>query len=132
MNYVVLAGRLTKDVDLRNTSNNKIVGSFTLAVQRYFKNADGVYEADFINCVVFGKSAETLSEYTEKGDLIGVNGRIQTRNYEDDKGKKHYITEVVVEKISFLQQKKKDEFKDLHTTTKSDTNIEITEDDLPF
>lgn len=132
MNNVVLVGRLTKDVELRYTSNNTAVGNFTLAVNRYFKNTDGEYEADFINCVVFGKSAEILSEYTQKGDLLGVNGRIQTRNYEDEKGKKHYITEVVVERPTFISSKKKDNLQDLHTTTKSNANVEITPEDLPF
>ena len=107
MNTVILIGRLTKDVELRYTANEVPVATFTIAVNREYKNANGEYETDFINLVAFQQSAKLLSEYTHKGDLIGVKGRIQTRNYEDDKGK-HYITEVLVEKITFLSQNKKE------------------------
>lgn len=106
MNRVCLNGRLTKDIDLRYTQNNVAIAIFTLAVQRKFKNQNGDYESDFINCVTYKQTAEILSKYTGKGDLIGVEGKIQTRNYENKDGKKVYITEVIVENIDFLSTNK--------------------------
>ena len=105
MNKVILIGRITKEIELRYTQSNKAVGNFSLAVNRKFKNQNGEYEADFINCIVFDKLAETIKEYVKKGDLIGVCGRLQVRNYTDKDGNKKYITEVVVEEIDFLQSK---------------------------
>ena len=106
MNRVCLNGRLTKDIDLRYTQNNVAIAIFTLAVQRKFKNKNGDYESDFINCVAYRQVAELLNKYTKKGDLIGVEGKIQTRNYENKDGKKVYITEVIVENIDFLSTNK--------------------------
>ena len=105
MNKIELTGRITKEIELRYTQSNKAVGNFSLAVNRKFKNQNGEYEADFINCIVFDKLAETIKEYVKKGDLIGVCGRLQVRNYTDKDGNKKYITEVVVEEIDFLQSK---------------------------
>ncbi|MCT3100036.1 single-stranded DNA-binding protein, partial [Lactococcus lactis] len=82
INNVTLVGRITKEPELRYTQQNKAVASFTLAVNRQFKNSNGEREADFINCVIWGKSAENLANWTHKGQLIGVIGNIQTRNYE--------------------------------------------------
>lgn len=112
MNRVCLNGRLTKDIDLRYTQNNVAVASFTLAVQRKFKNQNGDYESDFINCVAYKQTAEILSKYTGKGDLIGIEGRIQTRSYDNQDGKKVYVTEVIVENVEFLTTKKKEYEKD--------------------
>lgn len=109
INQVVLVGRMTRSLELRYTSNEKAVGNFTLAINRRFKNQNGEYETDFIDCVVFGKQAETMSKYTQKGDLIGVEGSIQKRAYEDKEGNKRYATEIMVEKITFLQTNKKSE-----------------------
>lgn len=109
INEAVLVGRLTRDIEVRYTQSEKAVGNFTLAINRRFKNQNGEYETDFIDCVVFGKQAETMSKYTQKGDLIGVEGSIQKRNYEDKDGNKRYITEIMVEKITFLQTNKKSE-----------------------
>ena len=105
MNKIELTGRITKEIELRYTQSNKAVGNFSLAVNRKFKNQNGEYEADFINCIVFDKLAETISQYVKKGDLLGVCGRLQVRNYPDKDGNKKYITEVVVEEIDFLQSK---------------------------
>lgn len=105
INRVVLVGRLTRDPDLRSTSNGRSVASFTLAVNRAFTNAQGEREADFINCVIWGKSAEVLSQYTHKGSLIGVEGRIQTRNYDNNEGQRVYVTEVVADNFSFLESR---------------------------
>ena len=107
MNRVDLVGRLTRDPELRYTpSTNRPVASFTLAVNRNFTNQNGEKEADFINCVVWDKQAENLSKYQKKGSLISVEGRIQTRSYDDKDGKKVYVTEVVASHVGFLESKK--------------------------
>ena len=103
INTVVLTGRLTKDVDLKYTQSGLAVGTFNLAVDRRFKSANGEQEVDFINCVIWRKPAETLANFTGKGTLIGVEGRLQTRNYENKQGQRVYITEVVVDNFTFLE-----------------------------
>lgn len=103
MNRVVLVGRLTKDPDLRYTPNGAAVATFTLAVNRTFTNQQGEREADFINCVVWRKPAENVANYLKKGSLAGVDGRIQTRNFEGQDGKRVYITEVVADSVQFLE-----------------------------
>ncbi|EAD7550656.1 single-stranded DNA-binding protein [Listeria monocytogenes] len=105
MNRVVLVGRLTKDPDLRYTPAGVAVATFTLAVNRPFKNAQGEQEADFINCVVWRKPAENVANFLKKGSMAGVDGRIQTRNYEDSDGKRVFVTEVVAESVQFLDPK---------------------------
>ena len=109
INNVVVVGRLTRAVDLRYTSNGTAYASFTLATDRDFKNQNGERETDFINCVMWRKPAENLANYTKKGSLIGVEGRIQTRNYENEQGQRVYVTEVLAEKFSFLESAKKDD-----------------------
>lgn len=98
INSVVLTGRLTKDIELRRTTSGKTCTSFTLAVNR---NRE---ETDFINCVAWNQEAESLEKYTKKGSLIGIEGRIQTRSYNDKNGKKVYITEVLVRNKTFLEK----------------------------
>lgn len=112
MNKVLLTGRLTKNPELKYTTSNVAVSQFSLAVNRNFKNAEGVYDADFINCVAYRKTAELIAEYTKKGDLLGIEGRIQTRSYDDKEGNKRYATEVIVDNIEFLSSKKKEETKE--------------------
>jgi single-strand DNA-binding protein len=102
MNKVVLIGRSTKDAELRNTTTGKQVTTFTLAVDRDFKNAQGEREADFLPCVVWGKLAEIAGKYVTKGKQVAVAGRIQTRNYEDKDGQKRYITEIIVSDMQLL------------------------------
>lgn len=109
INNVTVVGRLTKAVDLRYTSNGTAYASFTLATDRDFKNQNGEKETDFINCVMWRKPAENLANYTKKGSLIGVEGRIQTRNYDNQQGQRVYVTEVLAEKFSFLESAKKDD-----------------------
>ncbi|QIK50593.1 single-stranded DNA-binding protein [Jeotgalibaca porci] len=109
INNVTLTGRLTKDVDLRYTGTGTAVASFSMAVDRQFKNANGEKETDFINVVAWRKTAETLAEHTRKGSLIGIVGRIQTRNYEGNDGKRVYVTEVVADSFTFLESKKQQE-----------------------
>lgn len=106
MNNVNLIGRLTKAVDLRYTQNGVAYGSFTIAVNRRFKNQNGEREADFINCVIWKKGAENLANFTQKGSLIGVSGAIQTRNYENQQGQRVYVTEVLVENFDLLESRK--------------------------
>jgi single-strand DNA-binding protein len=103
MNRVVLVGRLTKDPELRYTPNGVPVATFTLAVNRTFTNQQGEREADFINCVIWRKPAENVANFLKKGSLAGVDGRIQTRNYEGQDGKRVYVTEVQAESVQFLE-----------------------------
>jgi single-strand DNA-binding protein len=105
MNRVVLVGRLTKDPELRYTPNGVPVASFTLAVNRTFTNQQGEREADFINCVVWRKPAENVANFLKKGSLAGVDGRIQTRSFEGQDGKRVYVTEVLAESVQFLEPK---------------------------
>lgn len=105
MNKVVLIGRLTRDPELRYTQSNIPAASFTLAVNRPFQNQNGERDADFINIVMWRKQAETAKKYLAKGSLIAVEGRIQTRNYDGQDGKKVYVTEVVADNFEFLESK---------------------------
>ncbi|UNB91613.1 Single-stranded DNA-binding protein [Listeria innocua] len=105
MNRVVLVGRLTKDPELRYTPAGVAVATFTLAVNRAFTNQNGEREADFINCVVWRKPAENVANFLKKGSMAGVDGRVQTRNYEGNDGKRVYVTEIVAESVQFLESK---------------------------
>ncbi|CRK82461.1 single-stranded DNA-binding protein [Neobacillus massiliamazoniensis] len=105
LNRVVLVGRLTKDPDLRYTPNGVPVATFTLAVNRTFSNQQGEKEADFINCVIWRRPAENVANFLKKGSLAGVDGRIQTRSYEGQDGKRVYVTEVVADSVQFLEPK---------------------------
>ena len=106
MNKVILIGRLTRDPELRYTGSNTPVATFSLAVNRSFTNQNGEREADFINCVVWRKLAETVKNYLSQGSQVAVEGRIQTRNYDDQNGQRRYVTEVVVENIDFVGTKR--------------------------
>lgn len=108
INQLVVIGRLTKDPELKKTDSGKTIANVTLAVPRSYKNINGQYDTDFIDCVLWSGVAETTTEYCKKGDLVGVRGRIQTRSYEKDEEKK-YVTEVIAEKVTFLSSKKADE-----------------------
>jgi len=105
INNVVLVGRLTRDAELRYTGSGIAVASFTVAVERPYTNAQGERETDFINCVAWRKTAEIVSNFTRKGSLVGVTGRMQTRNYTNNEGRKVYITEVVCENFQMLEPK---------------------------
>jgi len=149
MNKVILIGRLTRDPELKYSSSNIPVANFTVAVNRPFENQNGVREADFINIVVWRKQAENVGKYVKKGSLVAVEGRIQTRSYENNEGKKTYVTEVIASNVEFLQTKKNDTSKsnEENTTEANDPYAEfgnqitledldnksiITDDDLPF
>lgn len=105
INSVVLVGRMTKDAELRYTSSNVAVATFTLAVNRSFKNQNGEREADFINIVMWRQQAENLASWAKKGALVGIEGRIQTRNYDNQQGQRVYVTEVVAENFSLLESR---------------------------
>ena len=105
MNKVMLIGRITAKPELRYTPSNVPTTRFSVAINRTFTNANGEREADFINCVVWDKQAENLVKYQKKGNQIAVEGRIQTRNYDDKDGKKVYVTEILASNISFLDSK---------------------------
>ena len=105
INNVTLVGRLTKDVELKYTPSNVANVSFTLAVNRTFKNANGEREADFINCVLWRQAAENFANWAKKGALIGITGRIQTRNYENQQGQRVYATEVIAENFQMLESR---------------------------
>ena len=151
INRTVLVGRLTRDPELRTTGNGTSVAQFTLAVNRQFTNAQGEREADFVNCVIWRKGAEALAQYTHKGSLIGVDGRIQTRTYEDKDGKTVFVTEVVADSFSFMESKKDSQSSTKQTAQSyvkqavdkakpaspdpfagSGDDINISNDDLPF
>lgn len=137
MNKAVLVGNLTRDPEQRTTQNGFAVTSFTVAVQRRFKDADGTYKADFINCVAWRSTAEFIAKYFTKGSRIGIAGTIQTRNYDDANGVRRYVTEIVVDEAEFAASKGKGE-----APQKQDTDGMFAEDladlqplddpDLPF
>ena len=108
LNRVVLVGRLVADPELRHSPAGVGIANFTVAVNRTFTNQQGEREADFINCVCFKRVAENLANYQKKGNLIGVDGRIQTRSYEGQDGKRVYVTEIVADSVQFLEFNKKE------------------------
>ena len=139
MNKVVLMGRLTKDPEVRYTqTNNTLVASFSLAVNRRFARQGEERQADFVNIVAWSKTGEFCSKYFKKGQQVGVIGRLQTRNWEDDKGQKHYITEVVAEEAYFADSKRDSEGSSNFENTFGNTVSENSEfsvssdDELPF
>jgi single-strand DNA-binding protein len=145
LNNVSLVGRLTNDVNLRYTPSNVAVATFILAVNRTFKNENGEREADFINCVMWRQQAENLANWAKKGALIGVTGRIQTRNYDNQQGQRVYVTEVVAEQFQLLEsrnsqgqqgnqgQRAQTQQETPDFSRSENTNpFDISDDDLPF
>lgn len=153
INSVVIVGRLVRDIDLRFTPSGVAVGNGTVAVNRPFKNQSGENEADFINIVIWRKAAENTANYTSKGSLVGVKGRLQSRRYDDKDGKTVFVTEVVAESVQFLETKKDNQNTNKNTNNQSkqqqpnqnkpkeESNdpfkndgepIDISDDDLPF
>lgn len=130
INNVVLVGRLTRDPELRYTQSNTAVATFNMAVNRNFKAQNGEYEADFINCVMWRQSAENLSNWAKKGMLLAIVGRIQTRNYEGNDGKRVYITEVVAESFRLLESREKQNQASMDQ--QMPPGYEVNEDNLPF
>lgn len=128
-----MIGRLTKDPELRYTPSNVATASFTLAVNRNFKNQAGERDADFINCVMWRQSAENLANWCRKGQQIGITGRIQTRNYENQQGQRVYVTEVVAESFQVLEKWDNGANADsLANQMPPSYGQTISDDDLPF
>jgi single-strand DNA-binding protein len=128
MNKVLLIGRLTKDPEIRHTQNGATVVSYTLAVNRRIQTP-GQPDADFINCVAWNKTADLMAQYLHKGSLIGVEGRIQTRSYDNQYRNRVYITEVMTESIQFLEPKNAGK---QNTGYEPNETLNIDADDLPF
>ena len=142
INNVVLVGCMTRDAELRYTPRNQAVATFSLAVNRNFKSQNGEREADFINCVIWRQQAENLSNWAKKGALIGITGRIQTRNYENQQGQRVYVTEVVAEKFQLLEFNKQNDQNQTKNRSQQpnfgrnepmqSSPMDISDDDLPF
>ena len=152
INRVVLVGRMTRDPELRRTPQGDAVTSFTLALNRNYTSRDGQQQADFINCVVWRKPAENVERYCSKGSLVGVEGRIQTRSYDNSQGQKVYVVEVICDSVQFLEtraareraqsqpqmQQNNDNFYDMKTVElekefdNSFNTYDIMEDDIQF
>ena len=147
INRVVLTGRLTRNPEVKTTQNGLSVAAFTIAVNRQFSDSQGNRGADFISCVIWRKSAENLCKYTHKGSLIGIDGRLQTRSYDNNNGQKVFVTEVVVDSFSLLEPKNESQSSNnngysnnssANTATEPDPfagsgdTVDISDDDLPF
>ena len=137
MNKVVIIGRFTRDPEIKYTTgeNATATARFSLAVNRRFKNKEGNYDADFINCVAFGKTAEFIEKYFTKGMAIGITGRIQTGSYINNEGQKVYKTEVVVEETEFVESKNKgtsDNVPNNNANSNSDFEETVSDDEMPF
>ena len=138
MNKVVMIGRNVKEIEAKQTQSGTSVVEFSIAVKRSFKSASGEYESDFFNCVAYKNVADLIGKYVKKGDMIGIDGRLQTRNYTNRDGKKVYVTEIIVENVEFLQSKKQDGQPTQQSFTQSDpfggAKLEevAPDEDLPF
>ncbi|EOV8707428.1 single-stranded DNA-binding protein [Staphylococcus pseudintermedius] len=144
LNRTVLVGRLTKDPDFRTTPSGVEVATFTLAVNRNFKSKDGEQQADFINCVVFKKQAENVKNYLSKSSLAGVDGRLQSRSYENQEGRRVYVTEVICDSVQFLEPKSNNQSNNQPQQQRGQAPaqdnpfaiangpIDIDDDDMPF
>lgn len=135
INNVTLIGRLTRDAELRYTPNNIATAQFNIACNRNFKNSNDEYDADFINCVMWREQAERFCNWTRKGMLVGIVGRIQTRSYENQQGQRIYVTEVVAENFQVLE--KRDNTANQNSMTEQmppsyTSPMDITDDKLPF
>ena len=137
INNVVLIGRLTRDPELRYTPSNVAVATFSLAVNRNFKNQAGDYEADFISCIMWRQQVENFANWLKKGALVGITGRIQTRSYDNQQGQRVYVTEVVAESFQILEKKdnaaNNASMENQIPPSFEKTNpMDISDDDLPF
>ena len=132
MNTITLLGRLTKNPEARYTSTGKAVTLFTLAVNRPYTNSDGQREADFINCQAWGKTAEVVGNHVSKGDRLLVEGRLQIRSYTDKEGVKRYATEVVVNRVEFIEQKKDSNVKTEASPMDDFGSADFDQDSIPF
>lgn len=129
INRVVLVGRMTRDPKLRRMPQGDAVTTFTLAVNRNFTSKDEQQQADFINCIVWRKLAENVERYCSKGSLVGVEGRIQTRSYDNQQGQRIYVTEIVCDSVQFLETKKAENNNQGYDVQHS---FDIQDDDIAF
>ncbi|MBE7897955.1 single-stranded DNA-binding protein [Paenibacillus polymyxa] len=140
LNRVILIGRLTKDPELRYTPSGMANCTYTLAVDRPFTNQGGEREADFLQIVTWRQLAETCANYLRKGRLTAVEGRVQVRNYENNEGKRVYVTEIVADNVRFLESSKNDSGSRQQPSTRNNNDpfsddgkpIDIADEDLPF
>lgn len=140
MNKVILLGNLCKDIEVRYTQSNKMVISNSIGVKNDYKNANGEYDSIFVNIIAWNHTAEYLSKYAKKGSRILVEGKLSIRTYNNDKDEKKYITEIICENVTILDNKKENAQKSEETVQKEETDpfeefgnqLEISEDELPF
>lgn len=133
MNKIIEIGRTTHDIELKVTPSGTSVASFSIAVKKDFKNAEGKYDSDFFDCVAYGKLAETISRYVHKGDMLGVIGKLQTRAYTDKNGNNRRVTEIIANEIEFLTPKKEDNLTEQGRWEEVDPfAVENAEDTSPF
>ena len=144
MNKAILIGRLTRDPEIRYTQTNRAVAQFAIAIDRPFTNQEGEKEADFLNIVVWDKQAENAGKYIHKGSKVAIEGRIQSRSYENEKGEKRYTTEIIASHIQFLDSKKDDskfnsmpeppapKEKESDPFEQFGNEVSISDDELPF
>lgn len=136
INNVTLIGRLTKDVELKRTPSDIAAAQFTIACNRNFKNANGEYDADFVNCVMWREQAERFVNWTKKGNLVAIVGRIQTRNYEGTDGRRIYVTEVVAENFQILEKRdnsgNQNSMMEQMPPSHASNPMDISDDDFPF
>lgn len=127
MNKFIGIGRLTKEIELRETNSGRSVVSNTIAIKNDFKNANGEYDSEFVNIQVWGKTAEFLAQYAQKGMLVGIEGRVTTRSYDDADGNKRYVTEVICNSVELLEKKSQ-----LANATTEEEVEETTEETDPY
>lgn len=142
MNRVVLTGRLTRNPELRKTGTNKSVASFTIAVDNRMKTADGQRSTSFINCVAWNNVADNLVKFTKKGSLVGVDGRLNQRSYQNNNGVNVQVVEVICDQVEFLSPKSDNqetsnehptaEHQDMNDNQDDESSSDVTQDDLPF
>lgn len=135
LNKAILVGRLTRDPELRSTATGVSVVNFTVAIQRRFKDANGERQSDFINCVAFNRTADFVKTYFAKGNMISCDGYIQTRTWDDNDGKRHFVTEVVVNDAGFVESKRDSaprKENEAAPDMPDEFGVDGTDDDLPF
>lgn len=132
MNKIILKGRLTKDIELKDLGNDKKVANFSVAVRRDYKNANGEYESDFFNCSAFGKTSEFIANYFKKGSEILIIGHLQNNQWETESGEKRTATNIVVENVEFCGKKEENNNNFESTMQQNGIEVATTSDDLPF
>lgn len=134
MNKIIINGRLTKDVEVKVTQNNTKIANISVAVRRNYKNAEGVYESDFFNCVAFGNQAEFLEKYFKKGQEILISGHLQNRSWETESGEKRYATDIVIETVDFIGSKQTSEQANEQISKQTGVQVNVIDDgdSLPF